>query len=266
MHRLEVTGPAAGVLDLEHLRFTVDRLHAVARIRVVAQELRSAAATLFLDRLEHAGHRPRVVPRPGHDLRPEQVGLALVLTAVLQEHGAEPELRALRDDRTGPSADHRAEHLAGEGAELELLPLGRLGRAVAQGHVRDLVRHHPRHFGFGLGRLDHAAVQEHRSARQRERVDLPEIDDVEAVAELRLTIVGRDGLDETVADPLREVLDALVVQHRHLLTDFRGRLLPELDVLLGGVTVLVPLDAGLRNRRDGNGGRQERHQEQPGFA
>ena len=41
----------------------------------------------------------------------------------------------------GGAADDRAEHLAGDRANLELLALGRLRRAVAQHHVAHLVRH-----------------------------------------------------------------------------------------------------------------------------
>ena len=123
------------------------------------------------------------------------------------------------------------EHLTQSASEF--LSLGRLCRPVPQDDVRDLVPHHARDLGFRPGRFDHAAVQEHRSAGQRERVDLAKIDDVEAVAEFRLPVLGRDGADETLADPLREVLDAVIVQHRHLLPDLGRRLLTELDVLLG---------------------------------
>ena len=78
----------------------------------------------------------------------------------------------------------------------------------------NLVRHDARHFAFGLGRLEHAAVEEHRPARQRERVDLLEVDDLEAVAERRLAELGRNVVDQLLAEPLDEVFDPLVVQQR----------------------------------------------------
>ena len=102
---------------------------------MAAQPLGSAAAALLLDRLEHVGHLARVVAGARHDLRAQQVGLPLVLAAVLQEVGAEAELRALRDDAAGRAADDGAENLAGDGADLELLTLGGLRGAVAKRDV-----------------------------------------------------------------------------------------------------------------------------------
>ena len=135
---------------------------------------------------------PRVVAGARHDLRAEQVGLALVLAAVLQEVGAEPELRSLRDDAAGGAADDRAEDLAGDRADLKLLRLGRLRGAVTQRDVRNLVRHDAGDFAFGLRRFDHAAMEEHRPAGQRKRVDLLLVDDVEGVAELGVPELRRD--------------------------------------------------------------------------
>ena len=232
MDRGQLTARAAP-LDAQHLRFAVDGLHAVSRVRVIAQELRTAATALLLDGLEHARHLARVVAGARHHLRTEEVGLALVFAAVLQEVGAEPDLRSLGDDGTGAPADDGAKHLPGERAELELLALGRLRGAVPQHDVRELVRHDAGDLAFGGRRLNHPAVQEHRPARQRERIDLAKIDDVERVPELGLAELRRDLIDQAVADPLDEILGAPVVEERHLLPDLCRRLLPELDVLLG---------------------------------
>ena len=43
-------------------------------------------------------------------------------------------------------------------------------------HVRDLVRHHARHFGFVIGIQQNAGIHEKEAARQRERIDLFGID------------------------------------------------------------------------------------------
>ena len=91
-----------GFVDAQRLRFLRDVLDAVARVRVIAQPLRSARPALLLDRLEHVRHVARIVAGARHDLRAFEVGLPFVLAAEAQERGAEAELRALRD-RPGPS-------------------------------------------------------------------------------------------------------------------------------------------------------------------
>ncbi len=144
----------------------------------------------------------------------------------------EADLRSLRDHVAGSAADDRAEDLTGDRADLELLPLRRLRRAVPQHDVRELVRHHAGDFTFGSRRLDHSAIQEHRSAGQRKRVDVAQVDDVEGVAERRLAELTRYHRDEPLADILDELFRALVVEQRHLLTDLTSRLASELDVLL----------------------------------
>ena len=97
-----------------------------------------------------------------------------------------PNLRSLRDDRPLLPADNRSQDLAGDRADLEFLCLCGLQRPVAQDHVAQLVRHDAGHFIVGARRLQHAAVEEHRAARQREGVDLSQVDDVERVSERRL--------------------------------------------------------------------------------
>ena len=138
----------------------------------------SAALRLALDRLEHARERARVVAGSRHDLRAEQIRLLLEVAAVSQEQRAQPELAALRDGRTGRAADDGAADDAGELAELQpgILRLRRIGRSVSKQDVRQLVRHDADDLAFGRGRVEHAAVDEHRSARQRERIDLFQVD------------------------------------------------------------------------------------------
>ena len=161
-----------------------------------------------------------------------KVRLAFVLTPVLQEVDAEAELRSLRNDAAGPAADDATQYLSGDRADLELLPLGRLRRPVTKNHVAQFVRHHAGDFPIRFRRFDHAAMKKHRPAWKGERVDILQIDDVEAVAEFRLAQVVRNLGDQAFTDTFDEVLGATIVDHRQLLTHFRCRLLSELDVLL----------------------------------
>src|SRR4029453_6868793 len=81
LHRLNFASIPPVALDTQHARFPVDRLDTVARVRVIAEELRSATAALPFDRLEHAGHRTGAVTRTRHQLGAQQARLAPVLTA-----------------------------------------------------------------------------------------------------------------------------------------------------------------------------------------
>ena len=86
-------------------------------------------------------------------------------------------------------------------------------------------------------------MQEHRAAGQRERVDLPQVDDVERVAERRLPESRGNRGDQARADPLDESVGRAIVQHRQLLAHFSRRLTPELDVLRRREAVLARLDS-----------------------
>jgi hypothetical protein len=70
---------------------------------------------------------------------------------------------------------------------------------VAQDDVADFVGHDAGYFAFRLGRLDHAAIDEHRSAGQRKGVDIANIDGFEAVFELGLLQLRWDGVDQPAA-------------------------------------------------------------------
>ena len=97
-----------------------------------------------------------------------------------------------------------------------------------------------------VGRLDHAAVDEHRPARQGEGVDVLLVDGRERELEQRVPQVVRRGGDEPLAEPIEEPVDLGVLDDRELLPAL-GRGLPaELDVLLGRVLVLGRDDARLR--------------------
>ena len=67
--------------------------------------------------------------------------------------------------RLGDWLDHRTGYRAGQLSELKALGLCRVGGSVPQQHVAQLVRHDADDFSFAARRLEHAAVDEHRSAR-----------------------------------------------------------------------------------------------------
>ena len=217
---------------------------------MIAQPLRSAGAALLLDRLEHVRHVARVVAGARHDLRALEVGLLLVLAAEPQERRAEPELRALeRRRRRQRAADDGAEDGAGNLPDCVLRGLGRLGRAVPQRDVAELVRHDAGDLAFGLRRLDHAAIDEHRSAGQRERVDLADVDDLERVAEPRVLLDPAGSRDQPPPDVLHVRRHLIVPHDRQLLLNLGGCLAAELDVLLDGILLFGRRYLGLRGQQ-----------------
>ncbi len=112
--------------------------------------------------------------------------------------------------------------------------------------MADLVSHDAGDFALGLGRLDHAAIHEHRAARERRGVDLPDVDDVECVAEFLMLQLARDRADQSATQPLDIRLRFVVVQDRQLLAHFLRRLLTEFHVLSGRVFVVRGRDPRLR--------------------
>ena len=241
------------VCDGQRGGFSFDVLRAVAGIRVAAQPLRAtaAAARLPLDGLEHAGERAWVVTGTRHDLHAEQVGLLLEVATVPEEQRAEAELAGLPDRRSCRPADDRAAQGTRDLTELEprILRLRGVRRAVPQQHVRKLVGHHAGDLGLGRRSIEHPAVDEHRSARQGECVDLLQVDGSESVLVDRLLEVGRRGGDEPVAQGPQVARDALVIDDRVLAPYLGGRLSSQLHVLLGRVAVLGQLDRRLRPQR-----------------
>ena len=103
-----------------------------------------------------------------------------------RKNRSDAEARARRDDSAEAATQDRAEDRAGHRSALVLGRLAGLRRPVAKHHVADLVGHHAGDFAFVLGRFEHAAVDEHRAARQRERVDLANVHHLEGVVELRV--------------------------------------------------------------------------------
>ncbi len=126
----------------------------------------------------------------------------LVLAAVFHQPRAETKLRSLRNDLAQAAADHGSGNRAGQRADLKALRLRGVGSAVAQQHVRELVRHYAGNFALGRRRFDHPAVDEHRPAGQRERVDVLEIHRGERVLERRVVQLARRGLNQPIAKAL----------------------------------------------------------------
>ena len=89
--------------------------------------------------------------------------------------------------------------------------LGLLRRAVTERDVAQLVRHDPGDFPFGVRLLDHAAIDEHRSAGKGEGVDLFHVDAGEGVAEFRMPELRRNVLGETYR---MEMANRLADRHR----------------------------------------------------
>ncbi len=162
--------------DRQQLRFAVDVLRPVPRVRMAAQPLRRAAAAsrLAFDRLEHAREVARVVARARHDLGAQEIRLFLEVAAVLQEERAKPELAALGDRRARGAAHRGAADRPGNLAKLQpgILRFRCIGRPMPQQHVRQLVRHDAGDLAFSCSGVEHAAVHEHRTAGQREGIDL----------------------------------------------------------------------------------------------
>ena len=236
-------------VDPKRSRLAVDSGVPVAWIGVIAQPLRTAASALPLDSAEHVRHLPRIVASTGHDLRAQQIRFTFVLAAVLHEICAETDLRSLRDDLPGSAADDGPEHLTGDRAELKLLGFCRLQSPMAQDHVTEFVRHYARNLIVRPRRLQHAAVEKHRTTRQREGIDVPLVHHVERISERRLAEPRRHRSDEPRADALDQILGRSVVQHRKLLSHLRGRLPSELNILRRGKAVSVWLDSRLGRKR-----------------
>ena len=101
------------------------------------------------------------------------------------------------------------------------------------------------------------AVEEHRAARQRERVDLLLVHHLERVAELGVPQLGRDRGHELLRRCRSTYRRRRVVQHRQFLLNLCRRLPSELHVvrrryLFGGATIF-----GLSPGRARDGRRQE---------
>ena len=211
---------------------------------------------LLLDRLEHPAQIERVVTRSRHDLRAEQVRLLFVLAAVFQKRRTEPELAALRDDLAPPATDDGSGNCAGDLTELKALRFGCVGGAVAQQHVAQLVRHHADDLALACSGLEHPAVDEHRAAGQRERVDVLQVHRRERVLEHGIVQLSWCDGDEPFSEPVEVARKCGVGDDGVLLANLCRGLATEFDVLFRRVLVFGSRDPGLRSgQRHRNGDR-----------
>jgi len=120
------------------------------------------------------------------------------------------------------------------------------------------VRDHAGDLAVVSRRIEHAAIQEDWSPGQRKCIDVPAIDNLKRVAELRLPKSAWNRRNQTLTDPSNIVLHLAIADNRQFLPKFRGRASAKLDILGRRKPILVGIDASLRGclRRDGQEGRQ----------
>ncbi len=239
---------------LQRVGFLGDIRGTIAWIGMAAQPLGAARARFLLDRFEHPPEVARVVAGARHDLRAEEIRLLLVVAAVLEHRRAEAEAAAFRNHLPPTAADDSAGDGAGKLSQLEALGLCRVRGAMAEQHVAQLVRHDADDFALALRCLEHAAVDEHRAAGQREGVDLFQVHRRERIFEHGVVQFGRRRCYQPLAQAIEIAGERRVRDDRVLLAYFRGRLSPKLHVLFGRVLVLGHRDLRLR---PGNGGVQQ---------
>ena len=184
------------------------------------------------------------------------------LAAVLQEIGTDPDLGSLRNDGARPTADHRSEDLSCERTKLKLLPLRGLRGGVPQHDVTELVRDHAGDLAVVSRRIEHAAIHEDWSPGKRKGIDVPAIDNLERISELRLPQSGRNRRDQTLADPSDVVLYLAIADNRQFPPKFRSRAPAQFDILGRRESIRIGIDACLRGcrRRDGQTGGQDDHE------
>ena len=98
---------------------------------------------------------------------------------------------------------------------------------MARGHVRDLVRHHARQFGFAIRLQDQARVHEEEPAGQSESVHLFGIDHLDGERNFGVGIAH-----QVLADPVDVLGDDRVVDDLGLALHFLRQPLAEGDFLL----------------------------------
>ena len=123
------------------------------------------------------------------------------------------------DGVTGPAAhgsDQRQWWRFGQ------LAAGGLPRAVARGHMRDLVRHHARQFGFAIRLQNQAGIHEEEAAGQRESVHFLGIEHLDGERNLGVGVAH-----QVLADAVDVFGDDRVVDDLRLPLDFLRQLLAE---------------------------------------
>src|SRR5262249_42092393 len=197
VHRDKLPVVVRNISNLQVLGLLIYALVAIRRAGVIAEETAAAAAALALNCLKHVRQIPRIVTGVGHDARAEKIGFSFVFATELQEVNTDG---ALRNLSCGWARQNTAEDSGDACAERVLLCFCCLRCSVTQRDVAKLVRHHPGHLAFITRGLNHSAVYVHRSARQRERVDVARIDDFEVVTKFRVLKLRRNSREQSLAD------------------------------------------------------------------
>ena len=162
----------------------------VARLRLatLCPRLVGGELLLVLQHLDHVDHVPGVVAVARQVLGAELVRLQLLLAAVGGDVAGRGVLRELPGDvrRAAHAArlQHRAQHRRGEHADAGVLLARRPLRAVARGHVADLVAHDAGQVGLVLHVGQDAPGDVDITARQREGIDLRAVEHGEMPLEL----------------------------------------------------------------------------------
>ena len=133
-----------------------------------------------------------------------------------------------RNRLAGDAAEDGARNLSENRPNLIRRGLTGLCGPVPQRDVADFVREHAGNFALVLCCLQHPAVDVHRTAGQRERIQVADIDDVERVAELRMPKLARYRLSQALPYALHIAVDAIVAKHWKLLRHLLCRLAAEL--------------------------------------
>src|SRR6266849_8552061 len=111
---------------------------------------------------------------------------------------------------------------------------------------------HAGHFAFSTRGLDHSAIDVHRAARQRERIDVAGIDDLEVKTEFRMLKLRWNRGHQTLADSFDIGVNLRIAQQRELLFCFGSRLPSKLDVVRRAEFVAVISDLSLGESHDGH--------------
>jgi hypothetical protein len=158
----------------------------------------------------------------------------------------------------------RLEHVR-EGARVShlqprILCLGGVGRSMTKQDVRQLVRHHADDLGFRRRRVEHAALHEHRPARQRKGIDLLEVHRRERILVDRLVEFRRCGRDQAISQRGQIARDLPVLDDRIPLPNLCCGFAAERDILLGRVFVFGELDRGLSENTVGRRAQNQREE------
>ena len=189
MHRCRKRTPAnVARVDPRGGDFEQSRVNGVNRVR---------CSLLSRESLQHRREPGRVVTGTfqcpyGHEIR-----LPLVLIVVGQEIGTDPETRCPRQNTRTSVVDHRCERQATYSAR----HIGFAGRYLSGGmskhDVTEFVCQKACEFSLGRGGVDHAARNENRSARQRQRRHVAPVQKLERKLKARVGQFVRQRVDET---------------------------------------------------------------------